>query len=96
MPSTHRIYDKEFRQDAVNLLLSSGRPLKRVAAELGVTANSLRTWRDRALGKGRLTQAASGEDHYYAEPVTSLSQVPRRSRVPIDKTQQAGEHYPVK
>ena len=61
MPSTHRIYDKEFRQDAVNLLLSSGRPLKRVAAELGVTANSLRTWRDRALGKGRLTQAASAE-----------------------------------
>ena len=40
MPSTHRTYDKDFRQEAVNLLLSSGRPLKRVAAELGVTANS--------------------------------------------------------
>lgn len=38
MPSTHRIYNKEFRQEAVNLLLSSGRPIKRVAAELGVTA----------------------------------------------------------
>ena len=46
MPSTHRTYDKDFRQEAVNLLLSSGRPLKRVAAELGVTANFLRTWRD--------------------------------------------------
>jgi hypothetical protein len=33
MPSTHRTYDKEFRQEAVNLLLSSGRPLKRIAAE---------------------------------------------------------------
>jgi len=41
MPSTHRTYDKDFRQEAVNLLLSSGRPLKRVAAELGVTPNSL-------------------------------------------------------
>jgi transposase-like protein len=29
---------------------SSGRPLKRLAAELGITANSLRTWRDKALG----------------------------------------------
>ena len=40
MPSTHRTYDKDFRQEAVNLLLSSGRPLKRVAAELGVTAKA--------------------------------------------------------
>jgi transposase len=61
MPSTHRIYDKEFRQGAVNFLFSSGRPLNRVAAELGVTANSLRTWRDRALGKGSVAQAASAE-----------------------------------
>ena len=61
MPSTHRTYDKDFRQEAVNLLLSSGRPLKRVAAELGVTANSLRTWRDRAFDKGRVAQAASAE-----------------------------------
>ncbi|HET6841952.1 MAG TPA: transposase [Candidatus Angelobacter sp.] len=60
MPSTHRTYDKDFRQEAVNLLLSSGRPLKRVAAELGVTANSLRTWRDRAFGKGRVAQARFG------------------------------------
>jgi Transposase len=51
MPSTHRTYDKDFRQEAVNLLLSSGRPLKRVAAELGVIPNCLRTWRNRAFGK---------------------------------------------
>jgi transposase InsO family protein len=29
MPKTHANYDKDFRQEAVNLLLSSGRPLKR-------------------------------------------------------------------
>jgi transposase len=61
MPSTHRNYDKDFRQEAVNLLLSSGRPLTRVAAELGVTANSLRTWRDRAFDKGRAAPVASAE-----------------------------------
>ena len=50
--SKTRIITPEFRQEAVNLLLSSGRPLKAVAAELGISANSLRTWRDRALGNG--------------------------------------------
>ena len=61
MPKTRPPFDDDFRQEAVNLLLSSGRPLKRVAAELGVSANSLRTWRDRALGKGRGAEAASTE-----------------------------------
>jgi transposase-like protein len=32
-----------------------------VAGELGVTANSLRTWRNRAFGKGHVAQAASAE-----------------------------------
>lgn len=59
MPRTHRNYEKDFREEAVNLLLSSGRPLKRIASELGISANSLRTWRDRAFGHGRGAQAAS-------------------------------------
>ena len=61
MAKTRANYDPDFRQEAVNLLLSSGRPLKRVAAELGISANSLRTWRDRAFGNGAGAQAASAE-----------------------------------
>jgi len=61
MPPTHPTYRDDFRQEAVNLLLSSGRPLKRVAEDLGITANSLRTWRNRALGNGGVAQAASTE-----------------------------------
>lgn len=57
MPRTHRNYDSGFRQEAVNLLLSSPRPLKRVAAELGISPNALRAWRDKALGKVRAAQA---------------------------------------
>jgi transposase len=57
MPTTRRSFTNDFRQEAVNLLLSSGRPLKRVAEELGITANSLRTWRDRALGNGHAGKA---------------------------------------
>ena len=37
---------KPFKRDAV-ALLESGRPLKKLAAELGVCAVTLRGWRDR-------------------------------------------------
>jgi transposase-like protein len=39
-------YDEVFKRDAV-ALLDSGRPLKKLAAELGVCAVTLRGWRDR-------------------------------------------------
>ena len=61
MPKTYRKYDNGFRQEAVNLLLSSGRPLKRLAAELGITPVSLRSCRDKALGQGRAAQAVSAQ-----------------------------------
>ena len=39
-------YDETFKKDAV-ALLESGRPLKKLAAELGVCSVTLRDWRDR-------------------------------------------------
>ncbi len=59
MSKPHGNYSTEFRQQAVDLLLSSGRPLKVVAADLGISANSLRLWRNRALSNGRTTQVSS-------------------------------------
>lgn len=52
MPRPHHNYSREFRQQAVDLLLSSGRPVKEVATDLGISANSLRLWRDKALSNG--------------------------------------------
>jgi transposase len=48
---THRQskYDAEFRRNAVDLLLSSGKPLKPLANELGVSDTTLRAWRDAYL-----------------------------------------------
>ena len=46
-----RKYDREFKQNAVELLLSSGRDLKPLARELGICAATLREWRDRYLGE---------------------------------------------
>ncbi len=51
MTRTLKRYDAQFRRDAVDLLLTSGKPLKRLAHELGVCDATLRGWRDRHLAK---------------------------------------------
>ncbi len=42
--STTRRYSDEFKRDAVALFRSSGRPIKEVARELGISDTSLGTW----------------------------------------------------
>ena len=61
MSKTHPPYDDDFRREAVNLLLKSGCPLTQVAADLGISTHALRAWRDKALGKGRVAEAASAQ-----------------------------------
>jgi transposase len=44
MGPTTRRYTDEFKRDAVALYRSSGRPIKEVARELGISDTSLGTW----------------------------------------------------
>lgn len=45
--NTKKTYDDEFKKQAVQLLISSGRPLTQIARELGVPVWNLRDWRKR-------------------------------------------------
>jgi transposase len=49
-----RSFTPEFKQEAVRLVLTSGRPVSHVARELGVRPDQLRHW------KQELTSAAAG------------------------------------
>jgi len=40
----HKPYPPEFRREAVELVRSSGRPLREIAVDLGVSTETLRMW----------------------------------------------------
>ena len=40
----HRPYPPEFRREAVELARRSGRPLREIAADLGISTETLRMW----------------------------------------------------
>ena len=44
MPNTRPPYPPEFRQEAVRLVQSSGKPLAVIARDLGVSGETLRAW----------------------------------------------------
>jgi len=44
-------YDKEFKDNAVNMLMMSGKPLSVVSRELGVSDTALRNWKEQYLGE---------------------------------------------
>jgi len=48
MPRTRPPYDEEFRREAVGLLARGERSLAALSKELGVSQQTLRTWRKRA------------------------------------------------
>jgi transposase len=53
MGASRRQYMDEFKQEAVELLASSGRPLSQIAEELGIPAARLRAWRN-TTGRGQV------------------------------------------
>jgi transposase len=51
MVQERRHFTDEFKQEAVALLASSGRPLIQIASELGISPSMLRNWRNRREGR---------------------------------------------
>ena len=52
----HTRYTPEFRADAVRLLERTGRSLRRVASDLGISASVLVRWRRREMAKRKAKQ----------------------------------------
>jgi len=50
MGQERRHFTDEFKQEAIALLVSGGRPLSQIASELGISPSMLRNWRNGAEG----------------------------------------------
>ena len=70
-------YDKEFREQAVELLIRSGKTTVQVARELGVSASSLREWRDKSIDESLPHQKRKPDDLDSADPAKLLREVRR-------------------
>lgn len=63
MEKNRKRYDRQYKIDAVSLVVNGGRPVVEVARDLGIDANTLYRWkreftkeeRDAFPGKGRLS-----------------------------------------
>ena len=78
-PRFQRPYPPEFRREAVRLLETSGRSIPQVAAELGVSGESLRLWRkqeqlDRGERDDGLTSGKQEELRMLRRQVRELEQ----------------------
>jgi transposase len=60
-----RSFDKEFKISAVKLVLDSGKPVKTIAAELGISDNTLFNWRKKYFEDAK--NAFPGKGHMKPE-----------------------------
>jgi len=83
MGQGRRHFTDEFNREAVALLVSSGRPLSRIAGELGISPSMLRNWRNGCggpdAGSARPPIPASAP-HSAADPAAEISVVEPKIR----------------
>ena len=82
MSQGRRKFTDEFKREAVALLASSGRPLSRIASELGISPSMLRNWRngsgERDAGSARHTIPASAP-HSAPDPAAEITRLRREN-----------------
>lgn len=57
MSQKRKKFTEEFRREAVNLLISSGKSIAEVASELGIELYNLSRWKNQFLGKKNNSEA---------------------------------------
>ena len=85
MGQGRRHFTDEFKQEAVALLVSSGRPLSQIASELGISPSMLRNWRNGSGGRdagSALRPIPASAPHPVPDPAAEISRLRRENDRP--------------
>ena len=70
--TNRRTYTREFKLEAVKMVVEQGRPVKEVAANLGINANLLHNWKTAFVEDGSVAFPGHGklkpEDAWLSKP----------------------------
>lgn len=85
MAKPRREFSPEFKREAVALLESSGRPLTRLATEVGISPSMLRNWRALVRGGTEAPRATTSIVSPLPSPADQASEITRLKRE-LDRT----------
>jgi transposase len=81
MAKVQKVYTREFKEEAVRLVQTSGKPITHIARELGISDASIHQWRKELAQQG--TSAFPGSGHQ-----TALEEENRRLKRELERVQQ--------
>ena len=81
MGKIQKVYTKEFKEEAVRLAQTSGKPIAQIARELGISDSAIHGWRKELAKHGK--EVFPGKGHQ-----TDLEEENRRLRRELERVQQ--------
>lgn len=81
MGKIQKVYSKEFKEEAVRLAQTSGKPIAQIARELGISDSAIHGWRRELTEHGN--DAFPGKGHQ-----TELEEENRRLKRELERVQQ--------
>jgi len=81
MGKIQKVYTKEFKEEAVRLAQTSGKPIAQIARELGISDSAIHGWRKELAQHGE--EAFPGKGHQ-----TALEEENRRLKRELERVQQ--------
>lgn len=84
MAKIQKTYSKEFKEEAVRLAQTSGKPIAQIARELGISDSAIHGWRRELAEHGK--EAFPGSGHQ-----TELEEENRRLKRELERVQQERE-----
>ncbi len=84
MAKNQKTYTREFKEEAVRLVQTSGKPIAHIARELGISDASIHQWRKELAQYGK--EAFPGSGHQ-----TALEEENRRLKRELERVQQERE-----